>query len=269
VTVTARTPSGIAYESAGSGPAVLLLHAGLTDRRMWEPQWPALTRHFNAIRFDARGFGNSSDPKRPYTLHDDALEVLDALEVDRAALVGASMGGSAALDLALARPERAAALVTIASTPSGWSHSADLIRAWDAVEDAYERRGAEAANELEMRMWLDGPYRRPEAVDRDVRLSIASVNHVLLERQSRFPAEPDELDPPAIGRLEELAVPSLVVTGELDQPSVIAGAFEIARRTGAEHEEIPDAAHLPNLERPDEFERSLLEFLQRTISAEG
>jgi pimeloyl-ACP methyl ester carboxylesterase len=241
------------------------MHAGLSDRRMWDGQWSALAERFHAIRFDARGFGASADPSRPYTLHGDALDVLDALEVERAAVVGASMGGGAALDMALAVPHRVSALVTVNSTPSGWHHTRDIMRAWEAVDEAYEREGLDAANELEMKMWLDGPHRPTDSIDRDVRTAVASVNRVLLERQAAFTVEPGELVPPAIGRLHELRCPSLVITSELDQPSVLAGAFELASKTGAEHVEIAGAAHLSMLERPREFLAALLPFLERAL----
>jgi 3-oxoadipate enol-lactonase len=263
VTITARTRSGLSYEAAGDGAAVLLMHAGLTDRRMWDPQWRRLTESFHMIRYDARGFGASADPTRAYTLHGDALDVLDALEIERAAVMGASMGGGAALDMALAVPHRVSALVTVNSTPSGWHHTRDIMRQWEAVDGAYERHGADAANELEMKMWLDGPHRPSDEVDRDVRADVAMVNRVLLERQARFTVEPGELVPPAIERLAGLRCPSLVITSELDQPSVLAGAFELARQTGAEHAEIAGAAHLPNLERPREFRAALLPFLEK------
>jgi 3-oxoadipate enol-lactonase len=266
VRVTARTRSGLAYEAAGDGAPVLLMHSGLSDRRMWDPQWRPLTERFHVIRFDARGFGASADPARPYTLHGDALDVLDALDVERAAVVGSSMGGGAALDMALAVPHRVSALVTANSTPSGWYHTRDIMRAWEAVDGAYETQGADAANELEMKMWLDGPHRPAGEVDRDVRRSVATVNRVLLERQAAFTVEPGELDPPAIERLAELRCPLLVITSELDQPSVQAGGFELARQTGAEHVEIAGAAHLPNLERPREFLAALLPFLERTTA---
>lgn len=232
---------------------------------MWDAQWAALAERFNVVRYDARGFGSSADPRGSHTLHGDALEVLDALDIERAALVGASMGGSTAVDFALATPDRISALLTVASTPSGWRHTPELLRAWDAVDEAFASKGIDAANELEMKMWLDGPFRRSDLVDRDVRAAVASVNSVLLERQASFRHDPDALDPPAIDRLEELKVPALVVTGELDQPSVLAGAFELARRTGAEHEEIVGTAHLPNLERPREFERIAVGFLERVL----
>ena len=263
--LTAKTRTGLAYEAAGTGPDVLLMHSGLSDSRMWDPQWPLLTRRFHAIRFDARGFGSSADPRRPYTLHGDAMEVLDALDVEKAAVVGCSMGGYAALDMAIALPHRVSALVLAPAVPSGWAHSADIIAQWQAVDAAYESRGIDAANELEMKMWLDGPFRPPDAVEREIRRQAATVNRVLLERQASFEIEPGDLEPPAIERLSEVSVPTLVITGELDQPSVLGGSFEIARRTGAEHVEIENAAHFPNLERPAEFNRALSDFLERTL----
>jgi 3-oxoadipate enol-lactonase len=241
------------------------MHSGISDSRMWDPQWPALTRSFHTIRFDARGFGSSADPRRPYTLHGDAMEVLDALEVDRAGVVGSSMGGYAALDMAIALPHRVSALVVVTAAPSGWNHTADIRAQWEAVDGAYESRGIDAANELEMKMWLDGPYRAPDAVDREIRRDAATVNRVLLERQAAFEIEPGDLEPPAIERLSEVQVPTLVITGELDQPSILGGAFEVARGTGAEHVEIENAAHFPNLERPAEFNRALTDFLERAL----
>jgi pimeloyl-ACP methyl ester carboxylesterase len=263
VRLTARTSTGLAFESVGDGPDLLFMHAGLTDSRMWDPQWPAVADRFHAIRFDARGFGSSADPRRPYTLHGDAMEVLDAVGVEKAVVIGCSMGGYAALDMTIALPHRVSGLVVASATPSGWQHTADMIAQWEAVDAAYESRGVDAANELEMKMWLDGPFRAPDAVDREVRRSVASVNRVLLERQAAFEIEPGDLEPPAVERLGEVSVPALVITGELDQPSTLAGAFEIARGTGADHVEIENAAHFPNLERPRDFNRVLLDFLKR------
>ncbi|MDX6588042.1 MAG: hypothetical protein QOI31_2515 [Solirubrobacterales bacterium] len=264
--LTARTQTGLAYEAAGSGPDVLLMHSGISDSRMWDPQWSVLSRNFHTIRFDARGFGSSADPKRPYTLHGDAMEILDSLDVEKAAVVGSSMGGYAALDMAIALPHRVNALVLVTAAPSGWTHTPDITAQWDAVDAAYESRGIDAANELEMKMWLDGPFRAPDVVDREIRRQAATVNRVLLERQATFEIEPGDLEPAAIGRLSEVKVPTLVITGELDQPSILGGAFEIARGTGADHVEIESAAHFPNLEHPAEFNRAVTDFLERSLS---
>jgi pimeloyl-ACP methyl ester carboxylesterase len=239
------------------------MHSGISDSRMWDPQWKVLSRNFHAIRFDARGFGSSADPRRPYTLHGDAMEVLDALEIEKAAVVGSSMGGYAALDMAIALPHRVSALVLVTAAPSGWTHTPDIRAQWDAVDAAYESRGIDAANELEMKMWIDGPFRAPDVVDREIRRQAATVNRVLLERQATFEIEPGDLEPPAVGRLAEVKVPTLVITGELDQPSILGGAFEVSRGTGAEHVEIENSAHFPNLEHPTEFNRALTDFLER------
>jgi 3-oxoadipate enol-lactonase len=263
--LTARTKTGLAYEAAGNGPDVILMHSGLSDSRMWDPQWASLTSRFHVVRFDARGFGSSADPKHPYTLHGDAMEILDDLDIERAAVVGSSMGGYAALDMAIALPHRLSALVVAGAAPSGWTHSADIRAQWEAVDAAYESRGIDAANELEMKMWLDGPFRAPDIVDREIRATAATVNRVLLERQATFEIEPGDLEPPAVERLGEVQAPALVITGELDQPSILGGSFEIARGTGAEHVEIENAAHFPNLERPAEFNRALTDFLERNL----
>jgi pimeloyl-ACP methyl ester carboxylesterase len=267
-----RTEGGLAYEVTGSGPPILLLHEGIADRTMWAPQWERWRDRYTLIRYDQRGVGDSDDPDRPYSLHGDALSVLDAVGVDRASVIGASMGGEAALDLTLAAPERVAALVTVVATPSGWEHSPDLIAAFEAVEAAYESGGLEAANETELRMWVDGPSRSPADVDPEVREHVARMNLSALEREESRERrgneiEPSELEPPAAGRLGEVAAPTLVVTGALDQPSVNAGSVAISAGVPrAEAIEIADTAHLPNLERPVEFEHAVLRFLARRLS---
>lgn len=265
--MTERTPSGLAYEITGAGPAVLLIHAGIADRSMWAPQWTAWAEDFTLICFDQRGFGDSPDPDAPYTLHGDALEVLESASADRAALIGASMGGKAAIDLTLAAPERVSALIAVVATPSGWKPSPDLMAAWERVDETFERSGLEAANELELQMWVDGPGRNAGAANAGARESTGVMNAAALAREvARERAgnsiEPDPLEPPALERLGEIDVPALAITGEHDQPNVNAGARAFADATGAELVEIAATAHMPNLERPAEFEAAALGFLR-------
>jgi pimeloyl-ACP methyl ester carboxylesterase len=272
VTVSGKTRTGLAYELAGSGPPLLLLHTGLMDRRMWDPHFDALAERFTAIRFDARGFGQSADPDASWYPHEDALEVLDDLGFKRAALMGVSFGGSTALDAALAAPDRVTALVLVSSGPSDWEHAPEHMRLFEEIEAAYAERGAEAANELEMRMWVDGPHRRPDAVDRELRSQISAINRVLLERLEPLyeqGIEPQESARSATVHVGELRPPAMVVTGELDQPSNLAGCWAIVAATGAEHVDIPGTAHFPNLERPKEFLATVLPFLERHAPAPG
>ena len=245
-----RTADGIVYEVTGAGPPVLLMHAGIADRTMWDPQWERWADRYTLIRYDHRGLGESADPAEGFSIHGDALAVLGAAGVERATVIGASMGGRGAIDLALSSPERVDALVTVGSTPSGWQHDSQLLARFAELEATYEREGLGPINELELQLWIDGP-RDPSLVDRGFRSKVAAMNAA-------------ELDPPAGSRLGELALPVLVVTGALDVPSVNAGsAFLVAGVTGAEAAAIPDSTHLPSLERPDRFEAAVLPFLTR------
>jgi 3-oxoadipate enol-lactonase len=258
-----RTDNGLAYEVAGSGPAVLLLHTGLMDRRSWDPLWEPLARRFTTIRYDAHAFGDSEDPGETLSEHGDAVTVLDAAGVERAALVGVSYGGRIAVDVALAARDRVSALVAVSARPSGWEDDADLTVRLEEVERAFESGGFDAANEVEMRIWVDGPHRSPDQVDAGLRARVASVNRLLLERQE--PLEPDEetLEPPASERLREIAAPTLVITGALDHASVLAGSRAIAEAVGSDQLQIEGTGHLPNLERPDEFLAAIVPFLER------
>jgi pimeloyl-ACP methyl ester carboxylesterase len=264
-----RTESGIAFEATGSGPPVLLIHAGITDRTMWDPQWDAWGERLTLIRYAQRGFGDSDDPVRPYSLHGDALAVLDAVGADPGAVIGASIGGRAALDLTLAAPQRVTALVAVVATPSGWEPDVSLAADFARVEAAYEAGGVEAANEVELEIWVDGPGRMPGSADPATRERAARLNRDALQREearerAEIMIEPDPLDPPALYRLGELTTPAIVVTGEHDQPSVNAGAAAMAVGiAAAEAAEIPATAHLPSLERPAAFEAAVMPFLAR------
>src|SRR5205085_6620031 len=103
--------TGIAYDDEGVGEPVILVHAGVADRRMWSAVAPILAARHRVIRPDARGFGESMPPTGPWSHHTDLLGLLDALLVTRAHLVGASMGAGVVVEAALARPEIAASLV--------------------------------------------------------------------------------------------------------------------------------------------------------------
>ena len=268
-----RTGSGLAFEVAGDGPPVLLIHEGISDRTFWDPQWESRDwrRRLTMVRYDQRGFGESADPSGPYSLHEDALEVLDAAGVERTALIGASIGGAAAIDLVLSAPKRIEAVVAVAATPGGWEHSAEQMAKFAEIDETWERGGIDAANELELRMWVDGVGRTAADVEPVVREAIAHVNRALIERQGGWAEEiePTELEPPAIERLEEIAAPVLVVTGAHDQPSVNAGAAALAAGTGAETIEIAGTAHAISLERPSEFAQAVVPFIEHAVGGRG
>src|SRR5919112_5849615 len=171
----------IAYDVAGSGPPVLLLHAGIGDRRMWDAQVPAFAEHFTVIRFDARGFGETRKPDAPFSSHADAIALLDHLDISRAHLIGVSMGSQTAIEAAVAASERVSALVAVASR-TGTPVSPALRAGWERVDELYEAGDIAGAVEYELRMWVDGPDRDSDAVDPAMRERAREMNAALFER---------------------------------------------------------------------------------------
>ena len=146
------------WDEAGSGPPLLLLHSGITDRRMWDPQMELLA---DGVPRDpvrrARLRRVGAHRRRRTTRHDDAVAVLDAAGVDRATVVGSSMGGANAIDLAIVHPGRVSALVAVGIGPRGRTPDAGLRAGWDAVGAAYEAGDIERAIDLDTEMWVQDP----------------------------------------------------------------------------------------------------------------
>jgi pimeloyl-ACP methyl ester carboxylesterase len=250
----------IAYDIAGVGPPLLLLHAGIGDRRMWADQVPAFAEYFTVIRYDARGFGDTRKPDAPFSPYEDAIGLLDALGIARAHLVGVSMGSQTAIEAAVAAPERVSALVAVAAR-TGTPVSATLRADWDKVDEIYETGDIAGAVEYELRMWIDGPDRTPDEIDPVMRERVREMNAALFARDD-FAGEEIALDPPAEDRLAEITAPTLIVYGDKDIADVRAAAQPLAAAIrGARLEVIPDAAHLPQMERPESFNQIVLGFL--------
>lgn len=259
-------PAGAAllsYEEAGSGDPLVLLHAGVADRRMWKQQIPAFAARYRVIRYDLRGYGNSTLPDEPFAPHDDLRAVLDGLQITRAHILGVSMGGTVALDFAIAYPERLASLIVCGSTPSGTSATPDIRAGWDAVDTLLEAGKVDEAIELELQMWVDGPHRSPDQVDPNVRERVREMEVLGFARAMAEP-EPEELrlDPPAAGRLGEIQAPVLILVGDLDYPQKVEVATSMSQAiSGARQAVIRGTAHVPNMEAPEEFNRLVLDFL--------
>jgi 3-oxoadipate enol-lactonase len=254
----------LAHEVTGSGPALLLVHAGIADRRMWDDQvGPFADAGWTVIRADLPGFNETPLPEAPVALWATLRDLLDHLGVERAVVAGASLGGRAAVDLALAVPERVRALVLVGSGLAGHRFAEPaLFELWDRSEAALERGDHEEAARVEIGTWVAGMGRGPEAVDPEVG---RRVREMLLAAYAHGEADLEEPDPPAATRLGVLAVPTLVV-GEHDRPDIHAMADALAGGiAGAERVVLAGTGHLPNLERPAAFNRVVLEFLGRVV----
>ena len=250
------------YEIKGHGHPLLFIHAGIADCRMWDPQWEALSGRFTLVRFDIRGFGRSEQPGVPCSLTDDLSSLLAYIGIDRPFVVGCSMGGSLAIDFALEYHEDVAALVAVGAGLSGYEVIDPAMQAqWAAIDAALARGDQAEAVELELRMWVDGVGRTSADVSSAVRERVREMDLALMRR-----GDPEldmkEIEPPAIRRLGEIAVPTLVLIGTHDQPRIHETASLLASGiTGARRVEIPGAAHLPNMEAPDRFKALLVDFL--------
>jgi pimeloyl-ACP methyl ester carboxylesterase len=238
-------------EEEGSGPAVLFVHGGLGDLRLWEPQALVLARHFRCIRYDLRFWGRSESPGVEFSSVDDAIGVLDALDVDRAAIVGLSLGGGLALDVTLAHPERVWALVHVAAGVSGMPvdpYSAEQAAAYEA---------AEAENDLETMMAIDFAVWAPLGADDELRDLWRATPDALGVPDAAKPLRAE----PAGERLEEVGAPTLVIVPAHDPPAQREVGATVARRVpGAQLVEI-DSDHYLTLREPDRVTAAIEAFL--------
>jgi 3-oxoadipate enol-lactonase len=253
------------FDVHGDGPAVVLVHAGVADSRMWEPQLRTFPESHRVVRVDLPGFGESPFEDDVVSYRGAIREALDGAGVEHAALVGTSLGGRSALELALDSPERVSALVLVGAglDDHEWS---EQVEAFGAEEVAALQRGdLEAAVTANLRLWLAGPRRDLDAVDPQARELVAEMQRQAFRLSNGHDdLRADRLDPPASARLAEVQVPTLVLTGDEDVEDIHAIADRLEREIpGAERATIADAAHLPSLDRPDEFDRIVLAFLRK------
>ncbi len=250
-------------------PVVVLNHAAFLDSRMWDAQIDAFARRFRMIRHDMLGFGRSSIALGPRQRRADLSRLLDHLGVGRAHMIGASMGGEIALDLAIEQPQRIASLLLINSVPSGFQPQGAPPRYLFEMIEASQRGDIERASELNMRIWFDGPFREPGQVDAGLRSRAMQMNQICARQNTFFiadiqPAAP--LTPPALQRLATVVCPVLIMTSTLDDPELLrAGAIMAAGIPGARVQHIADAAHVPSFEVPAVFNPIALAFLESVM----
>ena len=253
------------YETAGEGIPLILSHAAFLDSRMFDAVWEPLAKHFCVIRYDMRGFGQSSPATGPLCRRGDLDQLLTHLEVTEAHLVGGSNGGQISLDLALEQPQRFKSLTLVGATPSGFELHGEPPRYLLEMFDAMQKGDIDLSNELQIRIWLDGETRDPEQVDSTLRKKALEMNRIPVSQGTLFIADTQPihpLTPPAITRLEAVNCPTLVIAGALDHPEVLRAADEMVKRIPhARKAMIASTGHVPSYEQPDAFVNLLLDFL--------
>jgi pimeloyl-ACP methyl ester carboxylesterase len=259
------TPDGarLGYDVSGQGPAVVFIHPGLWDRRVWDAQMSSFPgAGYRAVRYDVRGYGESSRPEgASYSHVRDLVAVFDALEIQQAAIVGCSMGGGIGLDFALEHPDRVWALVPVASGLGGFEPLEEEEDHWEEVSrpvgQLVEAGDIERAQELRLSLlWA------PLGTDDEAGARIRAIAFDNLHELTMDESGVEELDPPAATRLSEIDLPTLVLIAEHDPPfmrrcnELIARGIPDARKVTIE-----GADHVVNLRQPARFERAVLPFL--------
>jgi 3-oxoadipate enol-lactonase len=240
------------YERAGAGPPTLVfLHGGMIDSRLWDQQFDWFAAHADVIRFDLPGDGRSEAPALNwFSGIEDLGTLLDLLAIEQASVIGLSGGARIGIDFAISHPPRIDKLVAVAPGLSGytsWTLPADRIESGRAAIRRGDRERAVTA-------WLDlwAP------VTKDALLDLARANAESLFTNTHLV----DLDPPAIGRLNELAAPVLVIVGDKDVPDTLAIAnIIVAGAPDATSQRIDGADHFPNVYAPQNFNRLVAEFV--------
>lgn len=253
----------IYYETMGEGVPVVFLHGGFGDRRMWNDQFAEFAKNYFVVRYDERGFGKSAKPAAKYSPVSDLEMLLDHLKIDKAHLIGNSLGGYLAIDFAIQKPSRVRSITIVAAGPSGVEPSKEDTERMMAVFKAAKDEGLNKATT----MWIQNPM---IAVTSSLPKTAPLLKTMIEDNASIFEMKfwPfEQTDPPAVKRLNEIKVPALIIIGDKDSPGVQTAAEAAATGiAGAKKVIIKDADHLPQMDNPEEFNRIVKEFLSTTLS---
>ncbi len=254
----------IYYEVAGQGQPLVMLHAGVADSRQWNNEFTHFAERFQVVRYDRRGFGKSEPVDGEFSHMDDLAALLDHLGLhEPLVMMGCSMGGRLTMDFALAQLARAKALIMVGSGPGGLELDVPTPALFAEAEAAYNAGDLDRVAELETQIWFDGMGRSPQQVNQAMRRLAYDMNRLALAHEAKeMGALRPDAGPPAAGRLAELELPVLVIVGAHDTPFTLAAADFMAEKLPAARKVvIEDAAHLPNMDQPDQFRSIVAEFL--------
>jgi pimeloyl-ACP methyl ester carboxylesterase len=264
--------SSLYYETRGAGDAVVLLHGFTLDTRMWNSQFETLSKAYKVIRFDMRGHGKSSGAREAdggpmtFSQSEDVQGLLDALHIDRAHVVGLSMGGYVAYEFALAHPDRVRSLTVI---DSAWRY--DPANTGDFQTRLLGYLGTVGTNGLEaaLRGWMSDALFVPASKNAEVKAEleeIVMVGHLAQGPGAFFSNPGSAMSPSPLPEthLSDLGMPTLVLVGALDDPEFRAHADAVAAAVpGSEKIVIEGSGHMSTMEKPDDVNRALEAFLAK------
>lgn len=248
----------IYYEVAGQGHPLVLIHGGQLDRRMWDEQFQFFASKYKVIRYDVRGFGQSPAATKPFSQSDDLAAVLKCAKADKAYVVGLSLGGRIAIDFTLAHPEMVDALVPVAPGLSGFNLPNDPNEI--AILKAAQAGDFQKAADL----WLQSGYMAPAMKNPQLAPKLRQLARDNAHQNlDNFLLDKDIFNS-AIEHLTEIKVPTLIIAGSADVQGIheITGLLR-ARIPHSQETVIQGAGHMINMERPQEFNSLVLEFLEK------
>lgn len=256
----------VAYDIVGRGEPLLLLHAGVADRRMWYPLLERLAGEFRLILPDLPGFGETLIPDREFSYATMVTDLLDELGIESPIwVVGASFGGQIAVNLALLYPERVAGLILAAPIVQGYEPGSEIQNFGEREDALLDMNDISGAVELNLRTWVDGTLRSPEEVSSRLRQRVAEMQEEAFLHEEPPGAAVEWPEPPAIERLSEITVPTLVLCGDLDLEEVFEHARQISSGLPSWQTEIVlDVAHMISMERPRGFAKRVISFISES-----
>jgi pimeloyl-ACP methyl ester carboxylesterase len=269
---TAHTKSGFAsingariyYETAGEGLPFVMIHAGVADSRQWNNEFAFFAQDYRVLRYDTRGYGQSEPVDGEFSYMSDLTSLLDTLGfTEPLVMMGCSMGGGLAMDFALKHPSRVRALIMVGSAPSRLELDVPTPPKFVEAEKAFEAGDLDRVAEIETQIWFDGIGRAPEQVDPAMRKLCYEMNRQALTYEvkglgKRLP----NAEIPAFDRLNDLNIPVLIIVGAHDTPYILAASDYMAEKISSVRKVIiQDAAHLPNMDHPQEFREIVKTFL--------
>jgi pimeloyl-ACP methyl ester carboxylesterase len=248
------------YEMKGKGPAIVFIHSGGFDRRMWDDQFSVFSDRYTVIRYDVRGYGKSPAPTKPYSDDDDLYQLLKYLKVPKAHIIGLSMGGRIAIDFTLTHPDMVASLIPVAPGLSGFPFTTeDTIELMKIVYSIQNDDGTPAGE-----AWLRSAYNAAAMENPAVAAKlrpIAIENSRVWLINIFFPRPPFPL---AVQRLSDIHVPTLLIRGDRDVLTITKIVDTLEKNIpGVQKMIIPGAGHMVNVEKPGEFNNIVLDFLSK------
>ena len=253
------------YETAGSGSPFVMIHAGVADNRLWNNEFAYFANSHRVLRHDMRGYGKSEPVDGEFNHMTDLVAVLDTLDFHESLIMmGCSMGGGLAMDFTLTHQSRVKALIMVCSAPSGLELDVPTPAKFAEAEKAFEAGDLDLTCELETQIWFDGMDRTPEQVNQEMRKLVYEMNRKALAYEAmKLGKRVPNTETLAFDRLADLKIPVLVIVGAQDNPFIQGAADYMAENIpSAKKVKMEDAAHLPNLDHPEEFQRIVSDFLK-------